>query len=71
MRFTAKGAKFDPNNIKIFREIYIYIKDYCIIIRDIEELFSRFQNQNRSLKLKRDKDSNREEYSLNYSLGWY
>ena len=38
IRFAAKGAKFDPNDIKIFREIYIHIKNYYIIIRDIKDL---------------------------------
>ena len=38
IRFATKGAKFDPNNIKTFRKIYIYIENYYIIIRDIEDL---------------------------------
>ena len=38
IRFAAKGAKFDPDNIKTFREIYLYVEDYCIMMRDIEDL---------------------------------
>ena len=41
IRFAAKEAKFNPNNIKTFRKIYIYIEDYCIIIRDIEDLVQK------------------------------
>ena len=78
MRFAAKGAKFDPDDIKTFREIYTHVKDYCIMIRDMEDLVqeqgmgelpSGFRNRNGSLKLKRSKDSDREEYFPNHSSG--
>ncbi len=38
MRFTIKGAKFDLDDIKSFKEIYMNIENSCTVLRDIDEL---------------------------------
>src|SRR6266536_800015 len=38
MRFTTKGAKSNPDNIKSFKEIYTNVENSCIVLRDIDEL---------------------------------
>ena len=38
MRFKVKIKKFDINNIKTFKEIYKNIKNYYIILKEINNL---------------------------------
>ncbi len=38
MRFIIKGSKFDLDNIKSFKEIYINVENSYIVLRDIDKL---------------------------------
>jgi hypothetical protein len=38
MRFATKGAKFDPDNMKTFAQIYENVENHCIMMRDMEDL---------------------------------
>ncbi len=38
MWFATKGAKFDLDNIKSFKEVYMSIENSCTVLRDMDEL---------------------------------
>ena len=38
MWFATKGAKFDPDNIKSFKEVYMSVENSCAVLRDIDKL---------------------------------
>ena len=38
MWFATKGAKFDLDNIKIFKEVYTSIENSYIVLRNIDKL---------------------------------
>ena len=38
MRFVAKGTKFDPDNMKTFKEVYATIGNSCAVLKDMDNL---------------------------------
>ena len=38
MRKAAKGAKFDPDNMRSFQEVYLSIAESCAILKDMDSL---------------------------------
>ena len=38
MRFTIKRAKFNLNNMKSFKEIYMNVENSYTVLRDIDKL---------------------------------
>ena len=38
MRFVAKGTKFDPDNMKTFKEVYSTIENSCAVLKDMDDL---------------------------------
>ena len=38
MRFAIKGAKFNPDDMKSFEEIYTNVENSCAVLRDMDEL---------------------------------
>ena len=38
IRFVVKRVKFDPNNIKSFKEVYSTIKNSYTMLKDIDNL---------------------------------